>query len=945
MANFAEGSFSQLSPSLRGEVSRLGFEKPTEIQILAIPHILREENTLLVAPTGTGKTEAVVFPIFDLFLRRRSMEKMKGISILYVTPLRALNRDLLLRLTELGKALDINVQVRHGDTSQSARRLQVLSPPDMLITTPETLQAILPGKKMKEHLRMVRWVIIDEIHELVSDERGVQLSLGLERLQRLTGREFQRIGLSATIGSLETVSHFLAGNGRTATIVKTHLPKNMELWIESPSSTSEDAKLAAKLLVPAGSIKRIQRLSELVRSHASTLVFTNTREHAEALASRLRYLDPDLRVGVHHGSLSKDMRIETEREFKEGVLKAVICTSSLELGIDIGKADLVVQMYSPRQIGKLVQRVGRSGHQAESTPKGCIIASWPDDILESLVITDHASREVLEPPEVHFNALDVLAHQVVGFLMDEGGISLDELYKVVVKAYPFKDLLVDDLVDTVRQLEDERIIRFVDGYLSRNFKKAFEYYYQNLSMIPDVKTFTVKYFTLGKIIGTLDQEFVARHGKPGVEFIMRGQTWRIIGVEEDKGSITVEPVTQSIGAIPSWEGEIIPVQFEVAQGVGYLRGLLQNNPETKLLRLDDESRRKVAQILEAQVKEGFPVPTDKLVLVESFDNFAIVHCAFGNKVNETLARILSCILSAKYASPVSALSDPYRIAFVAFRHVPAEDVRRELLELGKADLQRVLQACLTDSRLFTWRLWHVAKRFGVVERGADYTSSRAQMLSLVLKDTPVYKETFRELEVEKLDLQQTKVVLEDMDKGRITVDMVERVSSYSPLSLPMIDKIAPQDLLRSMGEAKDILEIVKGRLESTKVRLLCIYRGDWDGIRTVNSLPETIRCPFCKSSLIAVTYPSDTELDKIVRKKLKRKLTSEEEEKWMRAYRSASLVQTYGKKAVVALAGRGIGPTTAIRVLRKPSKTDEAFYEHILRAERQYLATRMFWDK
>jgi ATP-dependent Lhr-like helicase len=160
---------------------------------------LNEDNALLVAPTGTGKTEAVIFPVFNLLLNKRSLEKMRGISILYITPLRALNRDLLKRLTELGKAMDIKVQVRHGDTSPSARRLQALEPPDMLITTPETLQAIMPGRKMREHLRAVRWVIIDEIHELVSDERGVQLSLAVERLRILTGREFQRIGLSATI--------------------------------------------------------------------------------------------------------------------------------------------------------------------------------------------------------------------------------------------------------------------------------------------------------------------------------------------------------------------------------------------------------------------------------------------------------------------------------------------------------------------------------------------------------------------------------------------------------------------------------------------------------------------------------------------------------------------------------------------------------------------------
>ncbi|HJX23711.1 MAG TPA: DEAD/DEAH box helicase [Candidatus Bathyarchaeia archaeon] len=871
---------------------------------------------------------------------------MRGISILYVTPLRALNRDLLKRLTELGKAIDIKIQVRHGDTSPSARRLQALEPPDMLITTPETLQAIMPGRKMREHLRAVRWVIIDEIHELVSDERGVQLSLALERLRILSGREFQRIGLSATIGNLETVSNFLTGKDKKAIIVKSSLPKNMEFSVESPTPTTEDAKLAEKLMVPAGSIRRIRRLSELIRSHRSTLVFTNTREHAEAIASRMRYMDPDLEMGIHHGSLSRDVRIETEEGFKEGRLKAVICTSSLELGIDIGNVDLVVQVFSPRQAGKLIQRVGRSGHRVDSVPKGRLIASWPDDILESAILTDCASKEVIEPPEIHFNSLDVLAHQLVGFLMDHGTVELDWLYHNVIRAYPYANLATDDLLLTVQQLEDERILRFKEGRLYRNFKKAFQYYYQNLSMIPDVKTFLVKDFSSGRKIGSLDQEFVARNGQPGVEFIMHGQTWKVIGVEEEKSAIIVEPVPQSIGAIPSWEGEIIPVQFEIAQGVGRLRESLSRDPYSSVSNLDDESRRKVLQLIERQVKEGFPIPTDKRILVESFENFVIIHCAFGNKVNETFARALSCIMASKLGSPISAISDPYRIALISFTHMFGNDVKKEFTELGKADLRNILQVCITDSRFLSWRLWHVAKRFGVVDHEADYTSSKARMLSMVLKETPVYKEAFRELEVEKLDLSKAKEVLSAINGGQIEIEVVEGNTTFSPFALPIVDKIAPQDLLRSVAESRNVLEIVKERLDSAKVRLLCIYHGDWEGIRTVKSLLEKVKCPSCNSTLIAVTYNTDTELYKIVQKKLKRKIISmEEEERWLKAWKSASLVQTYGKKAVIALAARGVGPTSAIRVLRQPYRTEENFYEHILRAERQYLATRMFWDK
>ena len=195
-----ENTFAQLHRPIRTHLEKIGLEEPSDIQRIAIPPILQRKNVLVIAPTGTGKTLASILPIFNMFLEQRSAGETKGISILYITPLRALNRDIVRRLSEIGKELDIKVQVRHGDTPTSTRTMQARSPPEMLVTTPETLQAILPGRRMREHLKGVRWVVVDEIHELATDERGVQLSLGLERLEHLAGRSFQRIGLSATVG-------------------------------------------------------------------------------------------------------------------------------------------------------------------------------------------------------------------------------------------------------------------------------------------------------------------------------------------------------------------------------------------------------------------------------------------------------------------------------------------------------------------------------------------------------------------------------------------------------------------------------------------------------------------------------------------------------------------------------------------------------------------------
>src|SRR5205807_744844 len=340
-------AFSTLKPSVLQRLEKEGFLEASPIQELAIPAILSGENVLLIAPTGTGKTLAAILPVLDRLIEARAEGKPRGISVLYVTPLRALNRDLLRRLEEMGKDLDIKIQVRHGDTPISARSRQAKSPPDVMITTPETLQAILIGKRMKEHLRSVRWVVVDEVHELATDERGVQLSFALERLIELTGVEFQRIGLSAQIQAI--------GAG--------------------------------------------------------------------------------LAVRVHHGSLSRELREEAEKEFQEGKLKALICTSSLELGIDIGSVDFIIQYTSPRETTRLVQRVGRSGHTLGGTSRGVILTINTDDILESAVLIQRAREGRLERPIIHEKAYDVLAHQIIGLLLQKGRMTVEEISEVVHRSY------------------------------------------------------------------------------------------------------------------------------------------------------------------------------------------------------------------------------------------------------------------------------------------------------------------------------------------------------------------------------------------------------------------------------------------------------------------------------------------------------------------------------
>ena len=949
----AENVFTRLSKPLRQEVETAHWEQPTRIQELAIPAILDGENVLLIAPTGTGKTEAAVLPVFESLLRLRSREKTVGISILYITPLRALNRDIFRRLIDIGARLDIKVEVRHGDTSQHARRLQALRPPDMLITTPETFQAIMPGTRMRKHLRGVHWVVVDEIHELITDERGAQLSVGLERLRELLDREYQRIGLSATVGDPDTVGRFLVGEGRKVMVLRTVEPKDIEVVVESPTARPDDEKAAQDLMISASSVARIRRILELVDLHTSTLIFTNTREHAEALSSRIMALKPDVRIGVHHGSLSKEVRMETENRLKAGQLKAVVCTSSLELGIDVGDVDFVIQYISPRQVTKLVQRVGRSGHMVGGKSLGTILASWPDDVIESAVIAKFCEEGFLEKSAVHRNALDVLAHQVAGLALEWGRVRVEDVLRVIRRAWLFKDLPPEDVVEAARQLERRRIVWFEEEMIRRRFPGIFEYYYENLSMITDVKHYDVVDYLNRRRIGTLDQEFIARNGKPGQEFVIYGQTWRILSIDDEEDTVQVEPISHAFGAIPGWEGELIPVTYDVAQRVGKTRRELGEDLKAKergleplaSYRLTAEAAEKAVDLVQRQLDGGFPLPTDRNIVIECFENYAVIHACFGNLVNEVLGRALASILSSRFGVNVGTQSDPYRIALVAPIYLDPKTIKRDLAALKPEELDQVLQATLSDSSLLAWSLWNVAKRFGIVGRDAEFTSSHGRVLARAMEGTLVYREALREIYVEKMDVDNAKRVLAMIQEGGLEMIVVDRRREYSPIALPILDRIAPQDVLRPVVPTQIIMDVVKERLNTGETRLVCLFKGDYDAVRTTRTLPEKVTCPKCGSGLVAATFRGDEGLISVVRKRLSgRKLSPDENRALESAWLSANLVQTYGKKALVAMAGRGIGPTNASRLLRKYHRNDDEFYLDILRAERNYVRTRMFWD-
>ena len=707
--------FKLLDPKIQNLLLSKDIVKPTEPQIKAIPQILKNKNVLLIAPTGLGKTESALLPIFHNFLKNKeSGNETKGISILYITPLRALNRDMLRRTIEWGKELGINIAVRHGDTTQSERTKQSRNPPDMLITTPETFQILFIGKRLRKHISKVKWVIVDEIHELADDERGAQLSIGLERLFELTkenSADFQRIGLSATVGSPDEVGKFLVGleneKFRDITTLEVDVSKLIDIKVELPEIRKGDHSEAKKLHMEPFSFASLRRCKELIEDHVSTLLFINTRDGAEILSSRFNIWAKDIPVGVHHGSLSKIARVEAEDDFKSSKLKSLICTSSLELGIDVGNTDFVIQYSSPREVKRVLQRVGRSGHSIGKTSKGVIIATTPEDLAESIVISRKALKAEIEPVNVRQNPLSVLSNQIISIALEYGDIEDKKMFEIIKRAYPFHKLKFTTFKKIVEQLKIQRNI-WIDekGIINKRRNSRF-YFLDNISMIPDEKTYMVVDISTRRRIGKLDESFVLDYGIEGSEFILKGRPWTVVKREDDEILVMQ---SKEIGNVPSWAGEDIPIPFEVAREVGKLRRTALKKRTVDEYPCDDKSFDKFAGQIKNQKKQGFIVPDDKTITIDVEDKTIVINACFGTKVNETLARLISAILVQSLGESIGVNSDAYRINLEMPFRIPGKRIQEILVQTKPESLYYLLNTISKNSTFVRGQLEDCRRR-------------------------------------------------------------------------------------------------------------------------------------------------------------------------------------------------------------------------------------------
>jgi len=1401
-----ERLFDALAPQVRDLLAENGITEPTPPQTQAWPLIARGEDVLIIAPTGSGKTEAALLPLLGRLVTDGHRE---GISLLYITPMRALNRDMLKRLQVWCGRLGLTVDVRHGDTPQPQRSWQSAHPPDVLVTTPETLQAILPGRRMRENLSHLKAVVVDELHNLVESKRGVQLCVGLQRLRKVAPG-CQLVALSATVGTPDVAARFLFGEGKRA-IVKVETPKEFTYEIEYPAPDASNQSAARETYSAPDLAARLTRISDLIERHTSTLIFVNSRTVAEMLGEKLARLRED--VGVHHGSLPKEERERVEQAFKAGQLKALVCipeaelivtsrgvkqaknvkdgdeilsydiqamktafkpvvrkyervadgflqikhelgtlritpnhpvlclgpaglewkpagkiqagdamvtvakiqgkdvpthqlldypnlfvrnsairtlgyeapgrarskvsrfnslkpimtendlakltefnttqaryhlpawvdarlgyllgflksdgdrhmrffnsdpcklarveallseiyngtpyrgpnsdsgfpssrprlvlqaqskplaslfanmwnmlplpdnvvaailaayldgdgcivvrdgsrleqiqfttfnpvnreyllysllalgfkpklwktngvsglgysisvvyndeksrflalvkdysfkaaglrvrnlgnkpttyyglgsyirerrkrfgmssyrlwkeigystkyenqkrgitkqllarlneylhsplidglilgkfgiaqvravssvkaetnvvnfevegtqnyavtgvvthncTSTMELGIDIGSVDLVVQYMSPRQVTSLVQRVGRSGHNLGRISKGILVTVSADDILESSASILSAGRGRIEPTRPYVNSLDVLAHQVAGYLMDfetmESGAMLEE----VRKAAPFSDLQEETFNRTVGYLAELRKLRFDGKTLSRT-RLTREYYYENLSMIPDETRYLVVDVSTNMTVGILGEEFVLLKAKVGVHFICKGKVWQVEQVADDR-KIYVTPVEDPLAAVATWDGEMLPIPFELALETGRLRRSIseaidrgEQAVEEALKEIPGSAaaRALVFDEIAEHKKMGAAVPSDKLVLFEGFGKYLVVHLCFGESVNRTFAYVFEELLSRRGLVRMWWL-DGYRILMELTADTEELDLKvisRELIGLSPEELEKTYAVAARRNFPFPARVKHVAERFGALERGKLIAYPNLCSLPTRFEKTPIFEEALQESGRDLIDMERSKKVLALVAGGEIAVETFQAGDRPTPIAYGLLyrylevpEVIAPDSL------GKSSYQRMKASIFGTDVSLVCMKCGTDQGVTTVGDLQEEPKCASCGSGLLAPCYWGTAKIMNLLEKKsAKAQLNEEERAELSKARRRADLVLSYGKRAVVAQTVYGIGPQTASRILAQMHDDEETFYNGLLEAKIRFVTTRQFW--
>ena len=804
------------------EQTRAWFERsfaaPTPAQAKGWPAIASGKHVLIQAPTGSGKTLAAFLYAIDKLRAKPG----GGLRVLYVSPLKALNYDVErnLRGPLAGLQSELRVAVRTGDTPQKERQAMLRDAPDILITTPESLFLLLTSQA-RELLRSVETVIVDEVHAVAGTKRGAHLALSLERLERLAG-PFQRIGLSATQRPLAEIGRFVAG-GRPIELVDAGVAKQLDLEIvvpvedmrelgsnasiPQPQYVTGDSYVTPGLEVGNRSIwpSIYPALLDLVRAHRSTIVFVNNRRLAERLALRLNELAEEEVARAHHGSLAREQRTVIEEDLKAGRIPCLVATSSLELGIDMGAVDLVVQVESPKSVARGLQRIGRAGHTLETVSKGRIFPKFRADLLESAVVAQRMHAGAIEETQIPRNPLDVLAQHVVAICADEE-IEVSELHRLVRGAYPFADLSLTQLENVLDMLagrypSDEfaelrpRIVWDRTGGVIRGRQGARRLAVTNAGTIPDRGLFGVFIAGGGGRVGELDEEMVYE-ARAGQVIVLGASSWRIEEITRDR--VLVTPAPGVPGAVPFWKGEGVGRPYELGAAIGEFTRKLVAQREPKVEGLDDRAAWNLIEFLREQERATGVVPSDRTVVVERFrdeigDWRICILTPFGGRVHAPWAMAVGARLRDALGVEVQSIWSDDGIAF----HLPDADAppATDQLLLTPEELDELVVAEVGQTALFGARFRENAARALLIPRRRPGERTplwqqrlKAQSLLQVARkyaSFPIVLETYRECLQDVFDLPALKRLLHDLRTRQIDLVDVE-TSSASPFAASLL---------------------------------------------------------------------------------------------------------------------------------------------------------------
>ncbi len=789
------------------EQTRAWFERsfagPTPAQELGWPAIARGSNVLIQAPTGSGKTLAAFLSGID----RLNASPGEGLRLLYISPLKALNYDVErnLRGPLAGLGSELQVAVRTGDTPAKERAAMMRKPPDILITTPESLFLLLTSRA-REMLRSLQTVILDEVHAVAAVKRGAHLALSIERLERLVDGPLQRIGLSATQRPLEEIGRFVSG-GRPIEIVDAGSRKQLDLAVQVPVPDMRE-------LGQQGSIwpSIYPEIVRLVREHRSTIVFVNNRRLAERLALRINEAAEEELARAHHGSLAREQRTEIEEALKRGDLRCLVATSSLELGIDMGAVDLVIQVESPKSVARGLQRIGRAGHTLEATAKGRIFPKYRGDLLETAVVAQRIQEGLIEETKIPRNPLDVLCQQIVAICAEEE-IAVDDLHDLVRRAYPFSDLSraqLENLLDMLagRYPSDEfaelrpRIVWDRTAGLVRGRPGAQRVAVTNAGTIPDRGLYGVHLVDGGGRVGELDEEMVYE-ARQGQVFLLGASSWRIEQITRDR--VLVSPAPGVPGAVPFWKGEGVGRPVELGEAIGRAaRELVALPAEAAIERLesqhalDRQAAENLIVYLHDQAEVTGALPSDRTIVVERFrdeigDWRVVVLTPFGARVHAPWALALGARMRDALGMQAHAIWSDDGIAL----HLPDADQPPPMQEMliGPDEIEELVVNEVGESALFGARFRENAARALLIPRRRPGQRTplwqqrlKAQSLLEVARrypSFPIVLETYRECLQDVFDLPALKLVLQRLQTREIDLVEVETASA-SPFASSLI---------------------------------------------------------------------------------------------------------------------------------------------------------------